>query len=119
MKLSKGGSYLKAKDAEKGTTIEILNAGEIETSTEYTYQDGSPKKSYVFSVSYKGEDKKLRLNKASRIAMIEAFGEETEDWIGKKAKLVIMPTPNGDNKMVILDPITDTKAYDGEPWDDK
>ena len=110
MKIGSGGEYLKAKTADKGETIEFKDAGKIVESDRYTYEDGSPKKDYVFEVYYKKEIKLLRVNKASRTAMIEAFGDETNDWIGKKAKIMIMPTPNGDNKMIVLDPMTEPQA---------
>ena len=112
MKVSIGGSYLKADPMLKGKTIKFVNEGEIETSDKYTYEDGTPIKHLVFEVDLGGEKKKLRVNKASKVSMIEAFGEETKDWIGKEARIIVMPTPNGDKKMIVLEPIN------GSAWDE-
>jgi len=112
MKMDTGGSYLRPSEAKKGAVVEFLDEGVIEISDKYTYEDGSPKKSVVFNVRYEGNEVKLRLNKASRVSMIGAFGNESKDWIGKKAKLIIVPTPNGDNKMILLEPVTE------EAWDE-
>lgn len=105
MKLTKGGQFMKAEGVDKGATVVFKDAGEIQTSDKYTYEDGSPRKNLVFTVEYKGEDKKLRLNNASKINLIEAWGEETKDWIGKSAVIHILPAPNGINKMIILESV--------------
>ena len=121
MKMSKGGEYLKAKDAKRGAVIEVLDEGHWEESKKFTYEDGSPQQQCVFRVRYEGEEKLLKFNKASRVAMIDAFGEESKTWIGKKAKLIIMPTPNGSDKMIVLDPIisAEGKTSDEKAWDDE
>ena len=103
VKLTLGGSYLKPSEAKPGVFIEFLNEGEWETSDKYTYENGDPKKSFVMKVKYNGEEKKLRMNAASRRAMIDVHGEETAEWVGKKAKIVVLPTPNGQNKMIMLE----------------
>lgn len=119
MRMDKGGTYLKAKDAERGAIIEILDEGHWEESKKFTYEDGSPQQQCVFKIRYKGEEKNMKLNKASRVAMIDAFGEESKGWIGKTAKLIIMPTPNGNDKMIVLDPVVSKngKTADETAWD--
>lgn len=104
MKIRFSGNFLKADQVKKGEIVTILNAGEERTS-KYTYEDGNPKMEYVFEVDYNGDKKSLRMNATSRRAMVEAFGDETIGWIGKQAKLFTMPTPNGDKKMIVLDPV--------------
>lgn len=119
MKITKGGNYIKAKDAKKGAIIEILDEGKWETSEKFKYEDGTPQKQLIFTVRYEGEEKQFRMNKSSRIAMIEAFGEESKTWIGKQAKIIIMPTPNGNDKMIVLDPILPEGKTSGEKaWDE-
>ena len=111
MKVSKGGNYVKADPALRGKVVKFLNEGEIELSDKYEYDDGTPVKSFVFDVEIGGERKRMRVNKASKVAMMEAFGDETKDWIGKEAKIIIMPTPNGENKMIVLEPVN-VKGWD-------
>ena len=109
MKITFSGSYLKADEAKKGEVITILDSGKEQLS-KFKYEDGNTKTDYLFKVEYMGEEKVLRMNANSRRAMVEAFGDDTENWIGKKAKLFIMPTPNGDKKMIVLDPILEEQA---------
>ena len=117
MKMSRGGSYLKAKDAKDEQIIMFLDAGRKEQSDKFKYPDGNPMIMDIFKVEYKGEQKEFKLNKASRVAMIDAFGDESTNWIGKKAKIFVMPTPNGNDKMMVLKPIVD-KQSEKEAWDE-
>jgi len=119
MKINLGGEYLKADQAKKGAVIEILSSGEMVKSDKYTYPDGNPKVDFIVDVMYEGAKKKLRMNKASKVAMVEAFGDQTDAWVGKKASLIVMPTPQGDKKMIVLDPIVSKeKADDKKAWDE-
>lgn len=122
MKMTKGGDYLKTDATDlKGAIITIQDEGSIEVSDKYKYKnedgtEGEFRKSLVFSVLFKGENKKLRMNMASKTACMEAWGDESKTWIGKKATIHILPTPNGDKKMIVLDPIIET-AKTKEPED--
>ena len=98
--------FLKTDEVKKGETITILDPG-TEKESKYKYEDGTPKIDYVFTVEYQGEQKKLTMNTASRRSMREAFGKDTVAWVGKQAKVFVMPTPKGDKKMIVLDPITE------------
>lgn len=111
MKLSKGNEYLKADNVKQGQIVQFTNAGEIEVSTKYRYknQDGTEGdfvRSLVFRVKYEGEDKKIKISVASKESLIDAFGDDTENWVGKKASIMVIPTPNGQKKMIVLVPIT-------------
>ena len=113
MKIQSSGMYLKADQVKKGDIIKILDEGTIETSTKFTYDDGTPKKEFVFTVEHKGQKVKMRMNKASRVAITSGFGDETKNWVGREASCYIMPTPSGDKKMIILEPVmTEENAWD-------
>jgi len=122
VKVNLGGNFLKADQAKKGAIVTFLDEGEFVKSEKYTYEDGSPKIDFIFNVKYEGENKKLRINKASKVAMVEAFGDDSIEWVNKKAKIMVMPTPNGDNKMIVLDPIVsngpEKKVDDSVAWDE-
>jgi len=79
------GNYLKTKDVENGTTITIKNEGEWVESTMYKYEDGNPKVDFVVKVEVNGEEKSMRVNKTNRDILIEAYGNDTAEWIGKTA----------------------------------
>lgn len=122
MKVTKGGDYIKTDSAEKGLVVTFLDAGRIDISDKYRYKnadgtDGEFRKSLVFEVLYKGEKKQIRVNTASKIAMIDAFGEETQGWIGKKATIHVLPTPNGQQKMIVLDPVIEGTKQVKDPSD--
>lgn len=128
MKLQKPGAYIKAEEAEKGSIITFKDAGTIEVSDKYRYKntdgtEGDFRKSLVFLVGYKGEEKKLRVNTASRTGLVEAWGDETNAWIGKSAIIHVLPTPNGNNKMIVLEPTSGNgtgaiKKPEDIPWKD-
>jgi hypothetical protein len=96
--------FLKADEVKKGETITILDPG-VERESKFKYENGDSKVDYVFTVEYQGEQKKLTMNTASRRSMREAFSKDTLNWVGKQAKVFVMPTPKGDKKMIVLDPI--------------
>ena len=66
------------QDAKSGDHITILDEGE------------EGEWGYVFKVSTPaGEEKQLRLNGTSLKNLINAWGDETEKWVGKSAKVII------------------------------
>lgn len=110
--------YLSTKTVEKGEIIEFLDEGVRKPNEKYTYQDGSPKIDNIFKVKYKGEVKELRLNNVSNVNIGDAFGYESKKWIGRKAKIMLLPTPKGDNKMIVLDPILEEEKTAEIAWDE-
>jgi hypothetical protein len=106
MKVKFSSQYLKADEVKKGAIITILDPGK-EQESKFTYDNGDPKMEYVFTVEYNGDQKQMRMNTTSRRSMVEAFGDDTISWVGKQAKLFIMPTPKGDKNMIVLDPVVE------------
>jgi hypothetical protein len=107
VKLTKGGNWLKADQCKKGDLITFKDSGRIEESDKYKYEDGAPKKSLVFLVEINGSDKQYRMNTQSKVSCMETWGDETSAWVGKKARINIFPTPDGQKKMIVLDPETE------------
>lgn len=105
MKLSKGGNFLNGKNAKDGETVKFLDEGEIIPSERYKYDDGSPQKNLIFKVEYKGEEKQVKITKQSKVALMDTWGEETKNWVGKSATIFVFPTPDGSNKTIVLKPI--------------
>ncbi len=105
------GDYLSAKKAKDGSTIVIQDEGKITDNNKYKYEDGNPRKDFVFTVTYEGAKKLLRMNKASRTALCEAWGNDTAKWIGMPATINIFPTPNGGEKMIVLKPVNAAPGF--------
>lgn len=96
--------YLAAKTVKKGAVVEFVDGGREEVSETFKYDDGNPVKSMVCTVLYEGEKKNLKINKASKICLVEAWGDESDNWIGKRARINVLPTGNG-ALMIVLDPV--------------
>lgn len=86
MKLQ-SGSYLKSSEVRSGEWVTFKDEGEWVENTKFTYDNGAPRQDFMIKINYKGSEKKMRLNKLSRDAMIVAYGDDTADWIGKSAMI--------------------------------
>lgn len=107
MKVKFSSMYLKADEVKKGEIITILDPGK-EQESKFTYEDGNPKTEYIFTVEYKTEQKTMRMNTASRRAMVDAFGDETLNWVGKQARIFLMPRNDDPSKnYIVLDPVVE------------
>lgn len=107
MKLSEsGGVWLSAKNCQEGQIVEFLTEGEWRNSQKFTYDDGNPVRQLVFKVKHENEEKQLTIIKPSRLALIEAWGDDTLEWVGKKATIKLALNTQG-GKSIILQPIVD------------
>ena len=82
------GDYLKAEDCKGGEICEILDSGEI---SEIQSPEGKVKEVLNFQVTFDVEGKKIEKtftpNKGNGNILVDAFGEDTEKWIGKRFKI--------------------------------
>lgn|SRR5262249_11044410 len=87
-----GGSFFKAADLGSDTlklTIESVELADLKQ------KDGDTQRKLI--LSFKGESRKLPLNKTNANAIAQAFGKEwQDDWIGKSVMLMTVPTSFGD-----------------------
>ena len=90
MKLNDGKNYLKSDMIKPGDTLTFLNAGEWIESRTYKYEDGNPKKDFIMLVKYQDKEYSLRVNSTNRKALVAAYGDETEKWIGSGAKIDVV-----------------------------
>ena len=91
-------------DIFDGDIIKILNEGEWIT---FKYKD-KERKRLVFLIQTKYmTEKLLPLNQTTINILIEAFGEETKDWINKEVKVWIFKSKIGDRfaDVVYLTPL--------------
>ena len=103
MKIADSSPWLSAKNCQDGDIITFLNEGEWKESTKFTYDDGNPVRQLVFKVDHNGEEKQLSIIKPSRLALIEAYGDDTVEWVGKKCKVNLALNTKG-GKSIILTP---------------
>lgn len=113
MKLSDNTSWLNSKNCKDGDIVEFINEGEWRDSTKFTYDDGNPVRQLVFKVKHNGEEKQISLIKPSRLAMIEVFGDDTVEWVGKKAVINLALNTQG-GKSIMLKPVMVNKST-GKP----
>lgn len=82
-KISVQGEFAKIPDDIKdGDTITILDGG-----TEITSQYGPQN---VYKIQTRNGPKILGINQTSVNALIDAFGDETEDWVKKTATAIVV-----------------------------
>ena len=90
MKLNDGKTYLKSDMVKVGDTVKFLNGGEWIESAKFKYDDGTPRKDFIIQVKYNGAEYALRVNATNRKALVAAYGDETEQWIGFGAKVDVV-----------------------------
>jgi hypothetical protein len=81
------GNYLKTSDVVEGDKVEFIGSGEWIESKRYTYPDGNPRNDFYIKVKIADSEKNMRMNATNREAMIQAFGKDTDNWVGKSATL--------------------------------
>ena len=81
------GNYVKTVDVNSGDIIVFKSAGDWKENTRYQYDDGNNKMDFVMKVDFNGEEKDMRINATNRKTLIAAYGDDTEAWIGKTAKI--------------------------------
>lgn len=96
------GRFIKAEEVKDGTVVEFVSEGEQVLSS-YKNDDGSEKYNFQIDVLFNGEEKLLNLNVVSRRALIAKYGDDSKEWLGKKAKLSTALTPQN-KKMILVNP---------------
>lgn len=100
-------NYLKAENVKSGDVVKINSEGEWIESNKYTYEDKTPRKNFVVEVIYAGEARTLTLNSTNRSNLINDWGNDTAEWIGKSATIEIIKVSVGGKLMnsILLTPI--------------
>ena len=87
-KLSDLKNYTRNEDFKSGDVIMFVNAGEIKEIDFSKTQDGSSTKTVLQMLIEMpdGSNKVYTPNATTRDKLSEKWGEETENWVGQKAK---------------------------------
>lgn len=101
-----GNKWLSATIVKDGDMIKFEDAGEWKESS-FKNPDGSKKNQYIIGVSHNGSAYQMSLNKTNRDALITAFGNDSEKWVGQDAKIELaMGLIGGVKKtMILLTPV--------------
>lgn len=104
--LSKLSKYLKPEAVKDGDVITFLDAGEIK-NVEFL-KDGQPEMKTVFEIGieFRGEKKLYSPNATTRKVLVKAWSDDSENWKGKKAKITVVPAPNGKD-MIVAKPLAE------------
>lgn len=89
VKLTSGGQWLKAEQVKNDDLITFMDAGDWIENTKFPYPDGKPKKDFIIGVECNGEAKLMRLNKTNRDILSAAWGDDTDRWLNKQAKVTL------------------------------
>lgn len=81
-----GGNYITAEKVKENKTL--LDELTILSVKIEEMKDGSNKPMLIFD----GHDETLVLNKTNSLIIKEALGKETDEWIGRKIKLMLTKT---------------------------
>lgn len=82
-----GGKWLKSSDVEKPAIVTISGA------TEEELQNLEGKKDNRIALSFEEDLPGLILNQTNKFFLIDAYGDETDDWIGKKIVIYVANIP--------------------------
>lgn len=116
MKIGSNKKYLSSKNLKGGEIITIKDEGIIEDSNRFKYPDGNPMKNYVFTVELDGQDISMNINKTSRVQLSAAFGDESKEWVGKKATILKEMDRKSGKYCLYLDPIIETDDTEVTPF---
>jgi hypothetical protein len=133
MQLQSGGKFLSAKTCNTGDILTFKNAGEY-VDGKWVHPDkkmdgtphpmaGKPKKELRFNVDVNGSEFIFTANNTNQIILKEAYGNDTDKWVGRKCGITIVKVNvGGQVKDSVM--LTPTKGQSpttiinkGDDWD--
>lgn len=91
-------------DIKVGDLVKILDSG--------TEEDGQWGKQSNFKIKTRNGEKKLAFNQATINVLVEEFGKESENWIGKDVKVLISKKVIAGKKCIIPYLVTEGWSLD-------
>lgn len=77
----------KETDIKHKDTLKIASEGAWEVSTKFKKDDGTPSNQFTMNFTLaNGEERSTILSFANVKLLVQAFGDETESWIGKEVR---------------------------------
>src|SRR3990167_3163703 len=101
--VSVSGNWIKGKDIVSGTKAKLVSETNPMPS-QFTNKDGSVKMQEAAKIKVQGsnEDMNISINRASINALVDAFGEDSKDWIGKILTLITEKVSVGGQRKTAL-----------------
>lgn len=81
------GNFLKAEDCKGGEICELLDEGSVE---EIKTSEGKIKSVLNFQIKVDGKEKIFTPNRTNGNIMVDAWGKESDKWVGKKFKITLV-----------------------------
>lgn len=77
------GSWIKGSDVTSGTRAKLVSET-VKRESQFKNDDGTPKIQDVAKIQFEGgEVTNIALNRATIDGLVDAFGTESKDWVGK------------------------------------
>lgn len=98
-----GGAWAKGSDLASGTKAKIVSET-VHSESQFKDKNGAPKFQDVAKVRFDGKDEAMNvnLNRATLYGLIDAFGEESKEWINKP--LTVHTERRGDGANIQITP---------------
>lgn len=80
-------------DIKNGDIVKVLNAGDV-VSGEFGEQN-------VFQIMTRNGEKNATFNQSSINALIDAYGDDSEEWVGKEVKVLTKKDVVANKKVII------------------
>lgn len=79
-----GGAWVKNADVKEGTKVKILNET-IRVESRFKDNEGNAKMQDVCKIKFQGDEeaKNVNLNRATLRGLVDAYGKDSKEWVGK------------------------------------
>ena len=91
-------------DLKTGDTVRILDSGTIEQGT-YGEQKN-------FKIKTRNGEKKLAFNQSTINVLVQEFGDDSENYVGKEVKVILKKDVIGGKKVIIVYLVTEGWSLD-------
>jgi|GEM_PF-3291963 len=100
---SVGGEWLNADSLTDGTKVKFVSEC-VKQESKFKNKDGGPKTENIAKVRISGKDEavNMRVNWPTIYGLIDAFGKESKDWIGKVLTVKTVDALVGDTMRTIV-----------------
>lgn len=92
-------------DIKHGDTVEILDAGIVESHPQYG-------NTHKFLIKTRNGDKRASFNQSSLNLLVDEFGDDSETWKGKKVNVLIKKTMIANERRIVAYFVTNGWSLD-------
>ncbi|HKF48299.1 MAG TPA: hypothetical protein VKB38_13135 [Terracidiphilus sp.] len=108
------GKFLSTEDVSTGDIVTFVDAG-VEKEEADKFNPGKKKLKFEIGVRLpEGDEKVVSLNNTSKAALMDAYGENSDEWVGKDARVEIITQKVGNDFKDVLYLTHPTKNVKGD-----